>query len=44
MVINNNIIEQINIFNYPGCSISYQNKKDIAVKISEVVLIMGIIN
>jgi hypothetical protein len=43
MVTNNNIIEQINIFNYPGCSVSYQNEKDITVKISKVLQIMGIV-
>jgi hypothetical protein len=33
IVINNNTVEQTNTFNYLGCSISYQNEKDITVKI-----------
>jgi len=44
IVINNNSIEKINIFNCLGCSNSYQNKKDIAVKISKFLQIPGIIN
>ena len=28
----NNIIEQINTFSYVGCSILYQNEKNITVK------------
>jgi hypothetical protein len=32
--INNNIIEQINTFIYPGCSIAYQQQKDITFRIS----------
>jgi hypothetical protein len=43
IVINNNNIEQITTFNKLGCSISDQNKKDIKVKISEFLHIMGII-
>ena len=44
-VINNNIkIEQINTFNYQGCSITYQNEEDGMVKISKFVMITGIIN
>jgi hypothetical protein len=27
LIINNIIIEQINTFTYPGCSISYHNEK-----------------
>jgi hypothetical protein len=34
IVINNNIIEEITNFYYPGCPISYQNKKAVAVKVS----------
>jgi hypothetical protein len=33
LIISNNIIKQTNIFNYLGCSISYQNEKDITVKL-----------
>jgi len=40
-VINNNITEQMNIFSYLDCSISYHNEKDITVKISEFLHIMG---
>jgi len=43
-VININIIEQINTFSYLGCCISYQNEKDVAVKISKFLQKMGIIN
>jgi len=41
---NNNTIEKINTFNYLGCSISYQNDKDITVKISKFLQVMGNIN
>jgi len=43
MVINNNIIEQINTFSYPGCPILYQHEKDITVKVTIFLHIMGII-
>jgi hypothetical protein len=43
-VINNKIIQQINNSNYLGCSISYQNEKDITLKISKFLQIMGIMN
>jgi hypothetical protein len=43
IVINNNIIEQINTFNYQGCSILYQHEKDITVKITKFLQRMGII-
>lgn len=33
IVMNNNSIEQINTFNYLGCTVSYQNGNDITVKI-----------
>jgi len=42
IVINNNIIEQINTFIYLGCCVSYQNEKDVAVKISKFLQITGI--
>jgi uncharacterized protein YqgV (UPF0045/DUF77 family) len=41
IVINNNITEQVNTFSYLDCSISYHNEKDITVKISEFLHIMG---
>jgi len=44
IVICNNSIEKINTFNGLSCSISYQNKKDITVKISKFLQIPGIIN
>jgi len=44
VVTNNNTIEKINTFNYPGFSISYQNDKDITVKTSKFLQVMGIIN
>jgi hypothetical protein len=44
IVINNNNIEQINTFDYLGCSISYNNEKDVTVKISKFLQITGIIN
>jgi hypothetical protein len=34
----------MNNVSYPGCSISYQNKKNITVKISKFLQIAGIIN
>ena len=44
VVTNNNTIEKINTFNYPGFSISYQNDKDITAKTSKFLQVMGIIN
>jgi hypothetical protein len=44
IIINNNSIEKINTFNCLGCSNSFQNKKDIAVKISKFLQTPGIIN
>ena len=38
----NNIIEQINTFNYLVWSVSYQNEKDITVKISTFLQITGV--
>jgi hypothetical protein len=32
IITNNNIIEEINTFNYIGCTIAYQNEKVTAVK------------
>ena len=43
-VINNNVIEEGNTsFIYLGCSTTYQNEKDITVKISQFMQITGII-
>jgi hypothetical protein len=44
IVINNKIIEQINIFNYLGCSLSYETEKDITTKVSKFLQITGIIS
>jgi len=44
ILINNNIIEQINTFNYLGCSIAYQTEINITIKISEFLEITEIIN
>jgi hypothetical protein len=43
MVVNNNIIEQINTFSYPGGCISYQYEKGIIVSVTKFLQIMGII-
>jgi len=43
-VINNKITEQINTSIYLDYSISYQNEKDITLKISIFLQIMGIID
>ena len=43
ILINNNIIEKINTFNYPGCPISYQNEKAVTL-ILIFLQITGIIN
>jgi len=40
---NNNIAEQIDTFGYFGCSVSYQSKWDIAVKI-KILQLKEIIN
>jgi hypothetical protein len=42
--INDNIIEHINTFTYPDCSISHRNEKCVTVKISTFLPIMGTIN
>jgi len=44
IVINNNIIEKINTFNYPSCPFSYQNEKAATVKLSIFLQITRIIN
>ena len=44
MVIYIYVIEQINAFSYLNCSISYQNEKDITVKVSEFLQMTGIIS
>jgi hypothetical protein len=44
IVINNNIIEKTNSFNYPGCPISHQNEKAVTVKVSIFLQITGIMN
>jgi hypothetical protein len=44
ILINDIVVEQISIFSYVGCSISYGNEKEIAVKISIFIKITGIIN
>jgi hypothetical protein len=38
------VIIQIDTFGYLGCSVSYQNEKDIAVKISKFLKMTRIIN
>jgi hypothetical protein len=43
IVIDNKII-QVNVFNYLGCSLSYEGEKDIDVKISKFLKIRGLIN
>jgi hypothetical protein len=42
-VTDNKIIE-VNVFNYLGCSLSYEGEKDIDVKISKFLQIAGLIN
>jgi hypothetical protein len=44
ILINNNIVEQINTFSCLGCCIAHQNEKDVAVKISKSLQVMGNIN
>jgi hypothetical protein len=43
-VINNKIIEQINTFNYLGCSLSYEREKEVATKVPKFLKITGIID
>jgi hypothetical protein len=35
IVINNEIIEQLNTFNYLGCTLSYEKEKNVANKLPE---------
>ena len=44
IVINNQIIEQVNIFNYLGSNISYEGEKDINNKLNNFTKITGVIN
>jgi len=44
IVINNNIIEPINTFDYLGCPIAYKNEKDVTLKIPKFLQITGIIH
>jgi hypothetical protein len=44
IIIDNKIIQQINVFNYLQCSLSYEGEKDIDVKISKFLKITGLIN
>jgi hypothetical protein len=37
-------MEQVNMFIYLGCKISYQEEKDITSKISKIIQIWGILN
>jgi hypothetical protein len=43
-VIDNTILEQVNIFTYLGCNISYQEEKDIYSKITKFLQILGLLN
>jgi hypothetical protein len=43
-VIYNKITQQVNVFNYVGCSLSYEGEKDIDVKISNFLKITGLVN
>jgi hypothetical protein len=38
------MIDQINTFNYLGCSLSYEREKDVTTKVSKFLQITGIIN
>jgi hypothetical protein len=42
--INNKMLEQVNTFNYLGCTLSYEGEKDMPSKISKFVKTIGIIN
>jgi hypothetical protein len=42
--INNKTLEQVNIFNYLGCTLSYEGEKDMPSKISKFVQTIGVIN
>jgi hypothetical protein len=43
IVIDNKII-QVNVFNYLGCSLSYEREKELDVRISKFLKITGLIN
>jgi hypothetical protein len=42
--INNKTLEQVNIFNYLGCILSYDGEKDMPSKISKFIRTIGVIN
>jgi hypothetical protein len=42
--VNNKMLEQVNTFNYLGCTLSYEGEKDIPSKISKFVKTIGVIN
>jgi hypothetical protein len=42
--INNKTLEQVNTFNYLGCTLSYEGEKDMPSKISKFVQTIGVIN
>jgi hypothetical protein len=42
--INNKALEQVNTFNYLGCTLSYEGEKDMPSKISKFVKTIGVIN
>jgi hypothetical protein len=44
IVTNNKITEQVNTFNYLGCTLSYEQEKDATKKLSKFLKITGIIN
>jgi hypothetical protein len=44
MCIKNRILEQDNTFNYSGCNISYEGEKDLNLKITNFVKVVGIMN
>jgi hypothetical protein len=42
--ISNMVMEQVNTFNYLGCNIFYEGRKDLNMKITDVVKVLGILN
>jgi hypothetical protein len=42
--INNKKLEQVNTFNYLGCTLSYEGEKDMPSEISKFVRTIGVIN
>jgi hypothetical protein len=42
--INNKTLEQVNTFNYLGCTLSYEGEKDMPSKLSKFVQTIGVIN